>query len=308
LHFFFFNLSVIGTKERVNVKRTVQPMRRPCGRQTQMLTLLSLVITASPILTRIGGACLLPNIFLTRYRIAACLAESRPLPKWHLDTQLRHIDFDWLVEHFGDARVYAQASSRLDEDTTDASEDGLPEKPMKMRMFVNSLRGAAYPRYDYVKLLDDNWLMRPLRSLGVLVEKEIRDALTRRHLHLSGNVHWSLWVGAQGSVTSMHFDDQEFNCLLVLQGRKRVVLIDRAFVYDCTRPESNTGACWTGLDILTAPPPHAQELVLYPGEAVIIPNGQWHAVENLEATIAVGINEFDPSVSVPWRHKGTKTI
>ena len=45
-----------------------------------------------------------------------------------------------------------------------------------------------------------------------------------------------------------------------------------------------------GVDILTAPPAHARELILRSGEALVIPQMYWHAVENLEPTIAVGVN------------------
>lgn len=90
----------------------------------------------------------------------------------------------------------------------------------------------------------------------------------------------------------------------MLRGRKRVVLIDPAFPYECRRPPSNPNACWTEVDILTKPPPHAQELILGPGEAVVIPNMHWHAVENLEPTLAVGINEFDSAQELHWRGYG----
>merc|ERR1711943_100308 len=102
---------------------------------------------------------------------------------------------------------------------------------------------------------------------------------------MPSTVHWSLWIGGKGSTTSMHVDSgNDFNALFVLRGAKRVVLVDPAFSYPCERPASQVGACWTGVDILTAPPAHARELILRSGEALVIPQMYWHAVENLEPT------------------------
>ena len=48
------------------------------------------------------------------------------------------------------------------------------------------------------------------------------------------------------------------------------------------------------MDILTAPPPAATEVVLRAGDALVIPEHYWHAAENLEPTIAVGMNSLPP--------------
>ena len=57
-------------------------------------------------------------------------------------------------------------------------------------------------------------------------------------------------------------------------------------------PLAQADSCWTGIDILTSPPSHAHEVILRAGQAVVIPTHYWHAVENLEPTVAVGINEY----------------
>ena len=56
----------------------------------------------------------------------------------------------------------------------------------------------------------------------------------------------------------------------------------------------DVASCWSGVDILTAPPPAATEVVLRAGDALVIPEHYWHAAENLEPTIAVGMNSLPP--------------
>lgn len=94
--------------------------------------------------------------------------------------------------------------------------------------------------------------------------------------------------------------------------------------FACDRPRNNPAACWAtcwgiepkriivqlaimthslsaqpilslaqaGIDVLSGPPPpFAHEVVLRRGDAILLPDMYWHAVENLEPTIAVGLNE-----------------
>ena len=127
----------------------------------------------------------------------------------------------------------------------------------------------------------ENALLASLRELGVAAPR---------------NASFSLWLGCRGSTTAMHVDDQPFNLLVVLQGAKRLVVVDDALAsFHCRRPLLNPRACWTGIDILGRPPPRIaglKEITLRAGEALLIPEMHWHSVENLEPTIAVGINEM----------------
>ena len=91
---------------------------------------------------------------------------------------------------------------------------------------------------------------------------------------------------------TLTFRDLSQPLLCQVRGAKRVVLIDPAYEYACTQPESNLGACWSGIDILTDPPPHARTIILRRGDALLIPKAYWHAVENLEPTLAVGMNDY----------------
>ena len=287
-------------------------MRKALARRSRppsvlLFGVLTLIVAATLIIVGALRPCALPALLQSRHLRARCVSMGRPLYKIGLKDAvgLHEIDFAYLSRNYGDRRVYAQVSSRTAEDTADGEEAGLAEKSMLLRDFIEASLSSSTrsrSRFDYVKMLDDNFAMRQFMPLGVMIEAELEGALRRRRIALPEHIHWSFWLGAKGSTTSMHFDEQSFNCLLVLKGRKRVVLLDPAFEYECRRPPSNPGACWTGVDLLTAPPPEAQELVLSEGEALLIPDKHWHAVENLEPTLAVGINEFDPATNdIPWR-------
>ena len=156
--------------------------------------------------------CWLPHVS----KSAVCHSRRHLLSKRKLTcARLAHVDFSWLVEHYGEVHVYAQASSRTREDTSDGTSAdgthlGLPERRLTLRNFVTSLLGAHQPYFDYVKMLDDNFHMHHFdKGLGTIVETELRAALLAQgDVPLPRSVHWSLWVGAEGSVTSMHADDQ----------------------------------------------------------------------------------------------------
>jgi hypothetical protein len=61
----------------------------------------------------------------------------------------------------------------------------------------------------------------------------------------------------------------------------------------CEKPRLSPFACWAGIDVLSGPAPaFAQEVILRSNEAILLPEMWWHAVENLEPTIAVGLNEM----------------
>ena len=91
--------------------------------------------------------------------------------------------------------------------------------------------------------------------------------------------------------------EASYGPLPVLRGAKRVVMIDpSASTFRCRRPKGNPHACWSGVDVLGQPPPNIpglSEHILRDGEALIIPEMHWHSVENLEPTIAVGLNEIN---------------
>ena len=240
---------------------------------------------------------LFPGGDSSKHRAAAERARRvRPL---ELDAdqllQTNRLTLAELKRRFGTVTVMAQQSSRTDDDMVWGRFGGLTEVDVRLGAFISSILDGDTLSQNYVKLVDDNPLQRPLDGAGSIVEAELRAALARRGVVHARSLHWSLWAGANGSVTSMHKDYQRFTLLHVVDGGKRVVLIDPAFEFPCVeQPRDEPVSCWTHLDILGTPPPYAHVTHVRPGQTLVIPTGYWHAVENLGPTLAWGLNEFDP--------------
>ena len=214
---------------------------------------------------------------------------------------LQHINFEWLKQQYGHLNIWAAQSSVTQEDTTDADYGGLPERRRRFGGFLDDVASGRPILHNYLKVLDrptlrqlDEVGLGPLLSLGRQIEETLRAAL-RRHAQIEPpeEAGWSLWIGSNGSTTSLHVDDQRFNVLLVLEGAKRFVLIPpNAREFECERPPRNPGACWAGVDVLSgALPSYAQQVIVRKGEAILLSEMYWHAVANLGPTIAVGMNE-----------------
>lgn len=93
----------------------------------------------------------------------------------------------------------------------------------------------------------------------------------------------------------MHYDTDLLNFLYLAEGRKRIVIIPNdertRDMYDVkTNEDGGTG--WVEEDILAPDyvlPDFAVDLTLEAGEAIAIPLYAWHAVENLEPSLAFSI-------------------
>ena len=237
--------------------------------------------------------------------IPEAAAATSPTGAWTPEmASLQMYGFKWLREHHGRNVVWAASSSRTLEDQTDSDKGGLSEVDMPFAKFLDSIAGGTKPRHDYVKMLDrtvqsgtDGVYAESFRVLGQLIERELRAALRKAGIWHPENLSWSLWVGAKGSATAMHVDDHSFNMLYVVSGLKRLVLIDDTHWFECAEPRQSPTACWVQRDILAKPPPYAREVLLSAGQAFVLPAAHWHAVDNLEPTIAFGINE-DASCSL----------
>jgi mannose-6-phosphate isomerase-like protein (cupin superfamily) len=125
----------------------------------------------------------------------------------------------------------------------------------------------------------------PLRDMGYYLDKYDKWPLFEDN--------YSFFVGGTNTSTPMHYDVDEFNVLWLVEGRKRVVLIpnDERTIdrYDCVSSFAGH-SCWTGENILDGPlPEFAVEVELGPGDGLFIPGKTWHAVKNLEPSVAYGL-------------------
>ena len=196
---------------------------------------------------------------------------------------------------------------------TEDMTDELECEETTLRKFIDSVRFKQSPKCNYLKWNDDNEDMRSLDLAGGTIEATLSKALAKKGIRIPKVVHWSLWIGGKGSVTAQHTDYQTFNMLHIVSGAKRIVLHHSRFPFPCTeQPKQNPTTCWTGVDVLSKPTPHAIEVVLRAGESMLIPTGckgciksYWHSVENLEPTIAIGINEFGDTDSLDSDDEGS---
>lgn len=103
------------------------------------------------------------------------------------------------------------------------------------------------------------------------------------------------WVGPSGTVTGLHKDDSN-NFLAQLYGSKQVVLFspaDEPYLYPSRKYDYGARLSQVDLEAhdATRHPlftrARREELILQPGEMLLIPVGWWHHVRSLSASISV---------------------
>ena len=183
----------------------------------------------------------------------------------------------------------------------------IDEYQTTMSKYIKELRAGSKL---YLKYEDQDPLKAHVSSLiGAKVIVHMKEALRNSPLREMGYYldvydtwplfedNYSFFVGGTNTSTPMHYDYDAFNFLWLVQGRKRVVLIpnDERTIgkYECVS-SFEYHSCWTGVDILSGPlPEYAIEIELGPGDGLFIPGKTWHAVMNLEPSVAYGLR-IDP--------------
>mmetsp|Transcript_38134 Transcript_38134/g.92303 ORF Transcript_38134/g.92303 Transcript_38134/m.92303 type:complete len:327 (-) Transcript_38134:1773-2753(-) len=186
---------------------------------------------------------------------------------------------------------------------TDRVDDEGKVNQMKLRDFMQEFRKGRADHY--LKFEDTDPGKEHFHNLGttftaavheaVLKQPEVANGLFKQEWHEKPNdfFNWSIWMGAAGSMTPMHFDTDLFNILYVVEGKKRVILIPNDIRTDGMFPIQKfySGSAYTGVDILAKDyklPEGSHEFIVEAGQGLIIPRRWWHAVENLEPTVAYG--------------------
>jgi len=187
--------------------------------------------------------------------------------------------------------------------TTQLDDEELVRYEISMSEYIKMLRAGSKL---YLKYEDHDPIKAHISSLiGSKIIVHMMDALSKSPLRQMGYYldkydtwpifedNYSFFVGGTNTSTPMHYDVDDFNFLWLLEGRKRVVLIPNdertSDSYDCVSSFVEH-SCWTGIDILTGPlPEFAVEVELGPGDGLFIPGKTWHAVMNLEPSVAYGL-------------------
>lgn len=176
---------------------------------------------------------------------------------------------------------------------------------MTLQDYVKTIR--AGDNSLYAKIEDaDNFKASMAKEVGHVIMDEVAAALAESKLVGSGQFKtewkdlsysyrdWALLIGGKGTTTAMHYDSDTFNFLYVVEGRKKVVMLDNVGLLDETRFKIKTaypGSAWADLNILddAQQPEGTVVMELQAGQGAVIPHRAWHSVENLEDTVAFGI-------------------
>jgi len=197
-------------------------------------------------------------------------------------------DFDYLAELDIDVEV-----CELDDNEGD-DEFGC-DKVISMKEFIKEV--VEDDLDDHYLKYEDTDIFKDVidKKIGSIVRQDFKSALKSQGMFLPewepinmDSRNWVLLVGADETYTRLHLDWDAFNFLWVLEGRKRIILIPNTGQYEC-KVYLKGHSCWPDIDIFNSElPPEAVVVELGPGEGVSIPYQSWHAVQNLDATIAYG--------------------
>jgi mannose-6-phosphate isomerase-like protein (cupin superfamily) len=175
---------------------------------------------------------------------------------------------------------------------------------MTLQDYVKTIQSGDHSLY--AKIEDaDNFKTSMAKEVGHVIIDEVAAALAESDLVGMGifkpewkdldyeTRDWALLMGGKGTTTAMHYDSDSFNFLYVVEGRKKVAMLQNVGLLDEDRFKIKTaypGSAWADLNLLdeTQQPEGTLVIELGPGSGVVIPHRAWHAVENLEHTVAFG--------------------
>jgi len=184
----------------------------------------------------------------------------------------------------------------------DGSVVGDDEHTIRKKMLLSEYMKIFHEGTNlYLKYEDGEEFQKYLHDeIGAHVLESFFWALEERNLYNpewimnpQNEKNWFFMLGSPGTFTSLHNDLDVFNFLWVLKGKKRIVIIpyDEESIarYQC-ETFMKGHSCWPAVDVLHSDtlPPRAVEFEIGPGQGVVIPQLAWHAVINLEPTIAFG--------------------
>jgi len=99
------------------------------------------------------------------------------------------------------------------------------------------------------------------------------------------------WYGPRDSITAFHYDTDHTNILYVIEGKKKIYLIHPKYdKYMKGYTNIQKGASWSATniyEIISNPIIKHESIILEKNHILNIPRYWWHAVINLEATMAV---------------------
>jgi len=120
-----------------------------------------------------------------------------------------------------------------------------------------------------------------------------------------------LWIGSVGAETKLHRDAYGWNCVAQLYGRKLWRLAPKECNIMPSRIPYEESTIWgvksSKNEILTKSINSVIEIVLKPGELLVIPPGWWHEVKSLDTSVSINIWTAEPKLDQSERAKEAAT-
>jgi len=193
-------------------------------------------------------------------------------------------DFPFFRNEYGDHPVILSNHKDIGDETEEGTIsnlreiiDGIDQDSMKYARFNPLLDSYPHLQDD----LDQNWL------------NQARDTKIKKH-HV-------LFIGNKGTKTNIHNAGNE-NIFIQIRGKKRWLLWDQKAHY-IFNPEVNRGPAKASpinpnQEYVAENPAYNHlpyyELILEPGDIILIPAYLWHYVENITPTIGIGNRWLSP--------------
>lgn len=209
-------------------------------------------------------------------------------------TEFLHWTVDFFVDEYGDIGIMV-----LESPDSACATSRSRVIHMRLRDYVNDhMRSSTSARKLYFRS-DDGYQF--LQEIG------LRDMVVRAFSHLMPRVSMSLvsfWMGKKGSHTSFHYDSDNVNLLFLCQGRKKVYFATASGEKMLLDRRNQDWLAYANFDMEDGPGLRTLEkqgalisVVLEEGEILNIPRNSWHAVENLEDSVAFTLH-FETPYSV----------
>jgi hypothetical protein len=210
--------------------------------------------------------------------IEGAMEDWPPLTQWTLEN---------LKQRFGDRIVEVQANRSADPNYERNA--ARLKTQMSFGQFVDLVRGSGQSNNFYMTAANSGTNWEALHELWNEVP------LLSEYLVKNPTSPGYLWIGPAGTVTPLHHDLTN-GLLAQIRGRKLFRLIapfEIANVY-------NDRHCFSEVDIDKPDPQRfplfadvtVHEVVLHPGELLLVPVAWWHYVRALEESIMITFNNF----------------
>lgn len=204
--------------------------------------------------------------------------------------QLNKFTIDYFKNNYGnhDILVTYSPSNAIDMDTK--------YYPMKLSEYLDNYLNYS----DYYFKTEDQYNFLHQIDLDSFFLNTCRQSF--KHWFIL-NDRISFWLGGPGTTTSFHLDKEDISYLYIIEGSKKISLIEPKYSkYMYPYSTYYHYAIYSQVDFKNVDyykfPLFAkvkmETIILTQGQSLLIPRNWWHAVENLESTLAISYKLYRP--------------